>query len=265
MCRSSLVSRIQGSRPIRRGVLESKGGQFAENFGAPCPVWGRRNSSANFGLRTLALSIACALATFACGTPAPLPEYPFTLAVYGAHDVPLAQASLSLAGSVLGSSDTSGVIRFELRGAEGETKHLELLCPEGHSAPERTLEVTLRRLADTSVRPEYSARCSPLEQSSVIVVRADNGVNLPILHLGRVVAHTDASGAAHFVLSSPAQEAVELAFDTSDSPRLRPQNPSARFAVRENDDLIVVNQSFSFLAPQRVARHRPYRIGTRPR
>ena len=64
-----LTSRINDSGTIKRGSPEPKEDQRAENFGAPCPRWGRRNSSANFGLRTLAslgslLALACATVTY---------------------------------------------------------------------------------------------------------------------------------------------------------------------------------------------------------
>jgi hypothetical protein len=49
------MSRINDSGPTNKECSESKGRQFAENFGGPCPVGGRRNSVANFGLGTLAI------------------------------------------------------------------------------------------------------------------------------------------------------------------------------------------------------------------
>ena len=45
------MSRLKSGH-METGCPESKEDQFAENFGAPCPGWGRRNSSANVGLGT---------------------------------------------------------------------------------------------------------------------------------------------------------------------------------------------------------------------
>ena len=55
-----------------------------------------------------------------------------------------------------------------------------------------------------------------------------------MLFLGREVARTDASGAAHVLLKLKSDEAFDLVLGTEGNDRLRPQNPSASFVVKDS-------------------------------
>jgi hypothetical protein len=126
--------------------------------------------------------------------------------------------------------------------------------------------VPLRKLAEPGALPEFSVSCQPLTRSVVVAVRADNGPDLPVRYLGQEVARTDASGAAHLLLSLAPQEEFELTLDTSDrrAENLRPQNPSARFTVKDGDEILTFNVPFAIesraVAKPRIKRDVPVRL-----
>jgi hypothetical protein len=177
--------------------------------------------------------------------------------VYGDPGEPLAGARLMHGSTLLGVSGSDGVVGVKATGKEGERILLQLLCPEGHRSPSEPLSLTLRRPAERTRRPEYNANCSPLTRRLVVAVRADKGPNLPVRYLGREVARTDASGAAHVVLDSAPLQDLELLLDTSEQPRLRPQNPTARFRVGDRDELVLLSQEFQSSTPRRNRVARP--------
>jgi hypothetical protein len=178
---------------------------------------------------------------------------------------PLAGAELRHDGKTRATSDASGVARITLKGKDGETFDLFVKCPDGFQSPTKPLQVLLRRLADPSKKPEYDAACPPSERTAVIAVRAENAPNIPITLLGREVARTDASGAAHVVLKVKPDESFSLVLDTSEKgrERLRPQSPAASFAVKDQDEVFVFDKKFDleravFRGP---ARRGPTKIG----
>jgi hypothetical protein len=95
----------------------------------------------------------------------------------------------------------------------------------------------------------------------VVAVRADNGRNLPVYLLGREVARTDASGAAHVLIEAAPGEQFELTLGTQGpgGEHLRPQNPAMKFAVKNQDELFTFDQRFIVDAPQTQAALRPSR------
>jgi hypothetical protein len=145
-------------------------------------------------------------------------------------------------------------VLLSIEGTEGESLNLDVGCPAGFRSPAKPLQVLLRRLADPSQRPEYSVACSPTMRTVVVAVRAEGGPSLPVMYLGQEIARTDASGAAHAVMKVPPEEAIELMVGTNEPghERLRPQNPSTKFLVKNQDDLFAFDVRFT-LEPQRIA------------
>ena len=76
--------------------------------------------------------------------------------------------------------------------------------------------------------------------------RADGASDMPVTLLGREIARTDNSGAAHLVLTLEPGEQFDLMLDTSDQrfEDLRPQNPVASFGVGHKDDIFTFDQKF---------------------
>jgi hypothetical protein len=209
-------------------------------------------------LTLLALVVGCE------GGPART-DYGLSIRVDSDPGRPLAFAQVKLGDKRIGVTGQTGIVKAVAHGAEGDVLSFEIACPEGYQSPARPLPVVLRRLSDKDRTPEYVVQCRPTERTLVVAVRAEHGPNLPVVYLGREVARTDRSGAAHVSLKSPPEETVELSLDTSNEPRLRPHNPSARFRVGQADDLVVLDESFQLEHAPRVASvatHKgPVRIG----
>jgi hypothetical protein len=103
-----------------------------------------------------------------------------------------------------------------------------------------------------------------MTHSIIVAVRAERGPNLPVLYLGRELARTDSSGAAHLVLDVASDDVVELVLDTTEQPGLRPKSPSLRIQPGPGDEITAVNQDFTLQQQEAVkkvaARRGPVRI-----
>jgi hypothetical protein len=160
---------------------------------------------------------------------------------------PLAGAVLVVNGRERGTTQADGRARLSFVGNDGDTFDLWVRCPEGYASPTKPVPASLRRIADPAKLPQYDATCPPSQRSIVVAIRADNGANLPVMHLNKEVARTDASGAAHFFLPAKPGDSFELMINTSErgNEKLRPQNPTAPFVVRAQDDVFLFDQRFT--------------------
>lgn len=195
--------------------------------------------------------VALALGPLGCKALEPPPPPPQVIAVRVESDPgrPLAGVDLVYNGQKVAQTDTSGVGKLRLGGRDGELFDITVKCPQGYASPERPVQVMLRRLADSSKSPEYSASCPPSTRSVVVAVRADGAPNLPVTYLGREVARTDESGAAHVLLKLQPGEQFDLTLDTRDKGTdLRPQNPAQSFTVGPRDDVFTFDQKFERVA-----------------
>lgn len=201
----------------------------------------------------------------ACGQKDISRRYEFVVRVTSDPGQPLAGVGVVHRGKQVGVSGADGSVKLSARGNEGEALSFDLRCPEGYRGPSAPLSIPLRTSADSSRRPEYAGSCAPTTRTLVIAVRAEHGENLPVRYLGREVARTDRSGAAHLLLKIAPEDALELTLDTSEQPALRPKSPVLRLTASATDDLLVLNQAFEKPAPPPVVyrpRHKgPERIG----
>jgi hypothetical protein len=94
--------------------------------------------------------------------------------------------------------------------------------------------------------PVFKVSCPPMQRHVVVAIKAENGPNLPVLYLGRIVARTDQSGAAHFSLEAPPGGQFQVTLDTTakENARLKPPSPSKPFTVGNGDDILVFEQKF---------------------
>jgi hypothetical protein len=77
-----------------------------------------------------------------------------------------------------------------------------------------------------------------------------------VQYLGRTVARTDGSGAALFTIHTKPDDQVDVTLDTDDSPEpLRPENPKLTFVTKDQDDFVVLEQTFS--VEKKVVKARP--------
>lgn len=188
-------------------------------------------------------------------------DHEFIVRVSSEPGVGFEGARASLAGRDLGVSDAVGAVAIRVRGREGDVVAIDIACPSGHRSPAPVL-VPLRHI-NHGVKPEFTALCTPLTHSIVVAVRAEGGPHLPLLHLGRELARTDASGAAHLLLDVASDDVVELAFDTTEQPRLRPKNPIVRIQPGPRDEITAISQEFTLQQPPRVKKVTPRQGPTR--
>jgi hypothetical protein len=195
----------------------------------------------------LAVAIG-AFALFGCDILKPPPPKPFEarLRVFGDPNQPLKGADVYYKQRKIGTTDDAGTVSFRLKGAEGEVYSLTVKCPDGYTSPVKPVSVVLRKNVDPKKRPEYDVDCPKSSRAVVVAVRADSGPNLPVLYLGREVARTDASGAAHVMLDLPPNQMFQLELSTNgdDAKDLRPQNPTSTFEVKQEDAVFVFDQKF---------------------
>jgi|SRR5688572_3898889 hypothetical protein len=187
--------------------------------------------------------------------------YEFVVRVSSEPGHGLEGARASFQGRELGVSDSSGAVAIQVRGREGDVVAIDIACPSGHR-PSAPVLVPLRHVSH-DVKPEFSALCTPLTHSIVVAVRAEGGPRLPLLHLGRELARTDASGAAHLLLDVGSDEVVEIMLDTTEQPRLRPKNPILRIQPGPRDEITAINQEFTLQPQPRVRKVTTWRGPTR--
>jgi hypothetical protein len=182
--------------------------------------------------------------------------FPVVIVARSDAQKPLSGVEIGLGKKIVGKTDGAGEVRLELRGNEGNTVLLSVRCPETFASPDKPITVGLRQLSPGSPPPTFETACVPLVRKVVVGLRAENGPNLPIMRLNQLVGRTDAQGTAHVMLQAAPDEQVVLTLDTSNSPQLRPQNPTLTFVARDRDELLLLEQKFSVLKPKVVRQAR---------
>lgn len=204
----------------------------------------------------------------ACGAfkSVPPPPQEIIVRVNGDPGQPLKDAALLYAGQKVSATGEDGVGKLKLTGKDGESFDITVSCPEGYQSPPKPIAVILRRLADPTKVPEYEVSCPPTARTVVVAVRADGGANLPVMYLGRELSRTDSAGSTHVLLKLKPDETFNLVLGTGDkgNDRLRPQNPSASFTVKDHDDMFTFDQKFEQEKKKAVVvgkRRGPIKIG----
>jgi hypothetical protein len=212
-----------------------------------------RPSYANYLLGLLSCALGCGTVT---STGAGTQRYDVDVRVESDPSKPLAAVGILQGAKELGRTSKDGTARVALSGKNGDVVTLQVACPEGFAPVDKPISVVLRPLVGSSVVPQYRARCEPLLRSLVVAVRAKGGPNLPVRHLGREIARTDAEGAAHALLKVSPAEQVTLVLDTScpGCDRLRPKSPELSLLMPARDQVAVFDQTFSEQAPPVVKR-----------
>jgi hypothetical protein len=101
----------------------------------------------------------------------------------------------------------------------------------------------------------------------VVVIRAENGPFVPIMHLNQMIGRTDASGAATFLANVAPNESLEFTLQTSGDAAFKrhsPVDPKVQYLVQPMDEVVVLSQNFSVAkAPPPVfkAKQVPVQIG----
>ncbi len=195
----------------------------------------------------LSLTLGSLLAALGCEPGgSSLGRYAISVWVTTDPEMPLGSVAIARDGSVLGKTDQHGHAALELVGREGDVATLNVRCPEDHTPKSVPLSVPLRSLQSKDRTPSYRVACHPTLRTVVVVVRAERGANLPVLHLGKEVARTDESGTAHVQLKLPPGERFELTLSTVEegAESLIPQNPTELFVVPDRDEALFFRQQF---------------------
>lgn len=168
-------------------------------------------------------------------------------------------------GRTVATTDGAGHVSLELEGAEGDVVDLSVKCPAGFESPTQPISVVIHRLSTASHRPHFDARCAPQRRTVVVGIRTERGPNLPVMHLGREVARTDASGAALVALAVKPGEHVSLVLDTkteaAHGPKLLPESPTLTFVAQDRDDFVTLDQRFETEKVAPKATPKPKRTG----
>jgi hypothetical protein len=188
------------------------------------------------------------------------PPVPFEVAIHVDSDpgFALPGAVIVRNGKDWKTTGADGRAMLKLPGKEGDSYDFYVRCPADYQSPSKPVTVVLRRLLSNKP-PEYTASCPPNVRKVVVAVRTENGAFLPVTYLGKVVARTDASGAAHLLLAMRPGDQFELGLDTSEKgrERLRPKSPTAVFQVKPRDDIQLFEVKFALDKEKPVYRAPP--------
>jgi hypothetical protein len=195
---------------------------------------------------TIAIAALTALATSSCKDLDPPPAPPFQIFVRIDSDPghPVQGATVSRSGKPLATTGPDGRAMLTLNGAEGETTDVTIKCPDAFNSPTKATSIRLTRFADKSKVPEYTVACLPSLRRVVVAVKAENGPNLPVMYLNRMITRTDASGAAHFALEVAPNTQFQVTLDTTENTKLKPPSPTKPFTVPGHDDILLFDQKF---------------------
>ncbi len=205
------------------------------------------------------------LASAGCGLKAEAaPPFEFVVNVSSDPGHPLPGAVIMKGGKEGPATGTDGKVTVKILGQEGEQLDFMIKCPADYVSPPKPLQVLLRRNVGTKL-PEYDASCPPAMRHMVVAVRADNGGNLPVKVLDKVVGYTDANGAFTYALPLRPGDGIEMMLDTTNAPLLSPKNPSTTLTMKAYDDVLTFDQKFQVAEVKKVykPRQRPVAIGPR--
>lgn len=194
----------------------------------------------------LLLWAVAGLASCQAVEPPPPPPQIVGVRVFSDPGHPIVDAVLVFNGREVAKTREDGLGQIKLNGRDGDVFQVIVRCPKGFDSPLQPIQVRLQRLADPKQFPEFDAKCPPSSRRVVVAVRAENGPNLPVVYLGREVAKTDDSGAAHVFLELKSGEQFDLTLNTAgeENAELKPQNPVASFSVAQQDDVFLFDQKF---------------------
>lgn len=216
---------------------------------------------------------ATALLALACGCAGTKSDDRFEISFRATSDdsVPLSDVSFATGKVKLGTTKSSGAFTVRLRGAEGQMLPLTISCPAGYERAGEPPSLRLtrtRRVGEASTQPlGIEATCIRKLRDVVLVVRSENAEGLPVHVDGKAVTAIASDGTAHLLLQLDRDIGkVSVTLDTTQQPKLRPQNPSRTFELHGKDAILVMDQAFAASPkPQTRSspaphRHVPYRV-----
>jgi hypothetical protein len=184
-------------------------------------------------LSLLAASVMAVVGS-ACKEKA-LEKFPFEVLVESDPGIPLAGVQLMFGETEAGKTDAAGKAIIQSTRPDGQSLIIAVKCPDG-TQPTEAIPVKVQR-TESKVPTQFRRWCKPSNRALAVVIRAEEGYNLPVLYLGKEIARTDASGSAHFTSVFPIGERVELTLNATVDPKLKPATASRPFVVGDADDV----------------------------
>lgn len=208
-----------------------------------------RGLAVPFVVMRILLAVAAALTALAASSckdfdPPPTPPFQIFIRIDSDPGHPVAGATVSRNNKTLATTGPEGRGMLTLNGAEGETTDVSIKCPDAFVSPTKPTSIRLTRFADKTKVPEYAVSCPPAHRHVVVAVKAENGPNLPVVYLNKVITRTDLSGAAHFALEVAPNTQFQVTLDTQENAKLKPVSPSKPFTAPSHDDILVFDQKF---------------------
>jgi hypothetical protein len=205
--------------------------------------------SCRLALAMTAVIVPTVAATLAgCVRRSPRPATHVVVRALSASGAPVRGAVIYAGPTLIARSDAEGRAPLDVNGDEGEAFDVRVQCPGGYQSPAEPLTLRNLRIATPgNAAPEYTVTCHETRHALVVVVRADGGPDLPVLYLGKEVARTDGSGAAHVSFDMDVHDRIELVLGTSGSENeaMHPQNPASVFEMPDHDDVQVFSVTFT--------------------
>lgn len=183
--------------------------------------------------------------------------YPVLIRVERDPGKPLQGVPILYQGKEVKRTSADGTALLELHKPDGANVELTIACPPD-TRPAEPLKVFVRRVEGQKYT-EQRMYCRPSVRRVAVSVRADDGPNLPVTYLGRIVAVTDESGAAHFALPMPPGARIRVALDASANPKITPARYEKEFTVSDQDEVFLLYQKFT--TEKKAVRHAPRPTG----
>lgn len=197
------------------------------------------------------------------------------------QDDPIADVELSVrlpdaAVVHLGKTPTAGRLRYRINLKMEGAATLKMICPPGYMSTDggnKTLVNLVFRRAERlgsdaaqsqAVNVITSLRCNKRHRAIGLLIHSEQARGVPIKVNGLAVSAIDAGGFAEIYLGGQAGDIKQVAFDTTEFPDLRPQNPVRTLKFGERDAVEVWRQTFELVQKKQRTRHRPVRIKKLP-
>lgn len=199
--------------------------------------------------------------TLGCEPQATRAAFPIVVSVVDDREEPL-EGAVFEAGGVRGTTDSAGLFKHSLPGVAGASLPVRMDCPAKHSLEGALLPLELRPFyavgSEGALKTiEYRVSCLRKTRSVVLAVQAWPG--LPVAVNGQKAGVSDANGIVHLAFELPPESDLDVKLDTTDAPRLRPQNPTRSFHIQE-DEVLLFAQAFQEERPKvKVVRARAKR------
>lgn len=187
---------------------------------------------------------------------------PFELEFTGANDrnEALAGISIRVGDTDIGRTDENGRLHVSVAAQARDRYPLRVRCPSEHvavTAPSEIVFLAKRDLdGENNSRIEVAIECERAQRVAAVLVHTPGYEGMPVLVDGVETARTGPGGFAHLRVDLPPSAPFLVEIDSSEYPKLIPQNPRRSMSIGQEDGLFVFEQSFSEMKPRREKHRR---------